>query len=68
MIHKICDGVLMVEGEGRSRIGIGIGGPLMMLFVEQGSASTTESVESVNGTPQCWFEVREDGKVGVGRK
>ncbi|MBN2035380.1 MAG: hypothetical protein JW768_01435 [Chitinispirillaceae bacterium] len=68
MIHEICDGVLMVEGEGGSRIGIGIGGPSMMLFVEQGSASTTEAAGTVNGTPRCRFEVRCDGAVGIGKQ
>jgi hypothetical protein len=68
MIHEICDGVLMVEGEGGSRIGIGIGGPSMMLYVKEGSASTTEAAGTGNDAPQCRFEVREDGAVGIGNQ
>ena len=67
MVYNVCEGVLMIEGDNGQRIGIGIGGPSMMLYVKEGSASTTEAAGTGNDAPQCRFEVREDGKVGIGR-
>jgi hypothetical protein len=69
MIYDVCEGVLMVEGEGGQRIGIGIGGPTMKIFVgEAGASYTSDTVGIGINTPQCRFEVRADGAVGVGRK
>jgi hypothetical protein len=66
MSYDIRDGVLSIEGDNGQRIGVGTGTLSMMLFVKEGSASTTESAETGNGMPQCRFEVRSDGAAGVG--
>jgi hypothetical protein len=68
LAHDVHDGVLTIEGDDGQRIGIGTGTMSMMLFVKEGSASTTEAAGTGNDAPQCRFEVRSDGKVGVGKK
>ena len=69
MIYDVREGILTIEGEDGQRIGIGIGGPTMKIFVgEAGASYTSDTVGIGINTPQCRFEVRADGAVGVGRK
>ncbi|MBN2188143.1 MAG: hypothetical protein JW699_01715 [Chitinispirillaceae bacterium] len=69
MPYDFHDGVLSIEGENGPRIGIGIGGPTVKIYVgEAGASYTSDMVGINNNSPCCRLEVRSDGAVGVGRE
>jgi hypothetical protein len=69
MSIDVHEGILTIEGDDGQRIGVGTGGPIVKIYVgDSGAYYTSDMVGIGNNTPQCRFEVRADGAVGVGVK
>lgn len=70
MPYDVHKGVFFIEGDNGQRIGIGTGTPTVVVHVGHGAASFSSDTVGIwtGNTPHCRLEVRNDGKVGVGRK
>jgi hypothetical protein len=66
MAVRVCKGVLSIEGDNGQRIGIGTGGPTIMMHVGEGAALRAELNIGIGtkNTPCCRLEVKSE-EVGM---